>query len=89
MVTGLSSRVGRLNPSWTQAATDEDRMERFEKAVALTGEEFLSIANQYHKVSLTGEFPSYPVLMVWWVMYTELVSWPCHRGKCSEGTKGD
>jgi len=49
VVTNLSARVGRLNPAWNQPATDEDRMRQFEKAVEMTGEEFLSIANQYHK----------------------------------------
>jgi hypothetical protein len=35
--TTLGARVGRLNPSWNQAYTDETLMEGFIKAVALAG----------------------------------------------------
>jgi len=38
--TDLSSRVGRLNPSWTDPSPDYDS--RFQKAVVLVGEEFNS-----------------------------------------------
>ena len=48
--TNLSSRVGRLNPSWNEPSTDELRMEQFEKAITMTGEEFIAIAKGYHKV---------------------------------------
>mmetsp|Transcript_20492 Transcript_20492/g.51607 ORF Transcript_20492/g.51607 Transcript_20492/m.51607 type:complete len:371 (+) Transcript_20492:70-1182(+) len=38
--TGLSSRVGRLNPRWNEDNNDGIAMERFLKAVELTGVEF-------------------------------------------------
>jgi len=38
--THLSARVGRLNPRWNEPSTDQLAMERFLRAVELTGEEF-------------------------------------------------
>lgn len=44
--TGLSSRVGRLNPRWNEVDSNGDSPgsdERFEKASALCGEDFLAV----------------------------------------------
>jgi uncharacterized UPF0160 family protein len=38
--TDLGSRVARLNPPWNEATNDDDRMRRFERAMALTASEF-------------------------------------------------
>ncbi|XP_050408759.1 MYG1 exonuclease isoform X1 [Patella vulgata] len=43
--TGLSSRVGGLNPAWNEKQDDRDKC--FEKAVALTGLEFMDRVNHY------------------------------------------
>lgn len=40
--TSLSKRVGRLNP-WWNATEEVDVDQRFERAVQVTGEEFLDI----------------------------------------------
>ena len=40
-------RVGRLNPSWLEENPDHDG--NFEKAVALTGAEFVDVFNGYVK----------------------------------------
>lgn len=45
--TDLSSRVGRLNPSWNEQGVDRDA--QFQKAVAMTGEDFLAFVNFYAK----------------------------------------
>ena len=43
--TGLSRRVGRLNPRWNED-TDSDVDARFEQASALCGEDFLQVLSQ-------------------------------------------
>ncbi|KIY71606.1 metal-dependent protein hydrolase [Cylindrobasidium torrendii FP15055 ss-10] len=45
--TGLSSRVGALNPAWNQPSDAAILDERFAKASLLTGEEFLSKLDFY------------------------------------------
>jgi uncharacterized UPF0160 family protein len=45
--TGISSRVARLNPRWNQTASEEEAMQRFMKAVTLTGEEFEAAFDDY------------------------------------------
>jgi uncharacterized UPF0160 family protein len=40
--TGIGSRVGRLNPDWNETFTNEELLERFHKASAITGEEFIA-----------------------------------------------
>eukprot|EP00187_Rhodella_violacea_P006447 CAMPEP_0174887150 /NCGR_PEP_ID=MMETSP0167-20121228/2383_1 /TAXON_ID=38298 /ORGANISM="Rhodella maculata, Strain CCMP736" /LENGTH=351 /DNA_ID=CAMNT_0016123487 /DNA_START=21 /DNA_END=1076 /DNA_ORIENTATION=- len=45
--TGLSARVGRLNPDWNEPASDEDA--RFARAMALAGEEFAATLHHYAK----------------------------------------
>lgn len=39
--THVSARVGKLNPDWTEEATEEKENERFQKAMELIGGEFL------------------------------------------------
>lgn len=41
--TDLASRIGRLNPSWNEDASDDDRMVCFLNAIQVAGEEFLGI----------------------------------------------
>ena len=43
--TTLSSRVGKLNPSWNEDQSSEYANEQFLKAVALTGSEFIDHVN--------------------------------------------
>jgi len=51
--TDLASRVGRLNPEWNaDAADDDERMRRFEQAIALTGAEFYNELNHIVRVWL-------------------------------------
>ena len=52
--TSLSSRVGKLNPSWNEPFTAEHQMEQFLKALALTGKEFDEELNYLASV-VTGE----------------------------------
>ena len=40
--TGLSSRVGKLNPAWNESFAPERQLEQFHKAMDLTGGEFMS-----------------------------------------------
>ncbi len=54
--TDLGSRVGGLNPRWNEAATDADLDERFRRAMALTGSEFLESVDYISKVR--GSAPS-------------------------------
>lgn len=47
--THLSARVGRLNPDWNEDQSDDTSMQRFQKAMVLTGEEFLESVQYYAK----------------------------------------
>ena len=55
--TSLSSRVGKLNPSWNEPFTAEHQMEQFLKAVALTGKEFDEELNYLANAWLPGRKP--------------------------------
>ena len=55
--TNLSSRVGRLNPNWSEEATPALSNALFEKAMALAGAEFLDSVNYFGKVWLPGRTP--------------------------------
>ena len=48
--TDLSSRVSHLMPTWNEESSDEILMQRFEEAVALVGQEFLSKVKYYAQV---------------------------------------
>ena len=48
--TDLSSRVGGLNPRWNQPASDADLDARFQRAVAMTGAEFLESVDYISQV---------------------------------------
>jgi len=50
--TSLSSRVSFLNPQWNEDESPERQREGFDKAMALTGEEFLECLNYTFKVWL-------------------------------------
>ncbi|EDQ90835.1 uncharacterized protein MONBRDRAFT_20236 [Monosiga brevicollis MX1] len=43
----VSTRVGRINPSWKE--TDTDMMPRFERAMALVGGEFVEVLKSYYE----------------------------------------
>ena len=45
--TGLSARVGKLNPPWDEPTSAEIYMSGFHKAVALTGAEFVAATKYY------------------------------------------
>lgn len=47
--TALAQRVSRLNPAWNEQSDDADMLVRFERAVAMAGEDFMSILNQMYK----------------------------------------
>eukprot|EP00933_Yihiella_yeosuensis_P036438 TRINITY_DN3018_c1_g1_i1.p1 TRINITY_DN3018_c1_g1~~TRINITY_DN3018_c1_g1_i1.p1 ORF type:complete len:348 (+),score=72.15 TRINITY_DN3018_c1_g1_i1:77-1045(+) len=42
-LSGLASRVARLNPRWNETSDEEDQSQRFETASALCGAEFLDV----------------------------------------------
>ena len=62
--TDLGSRVGGLNPRWNEAATDADLDERFRRAMALTGAEFLESVDYISQVRGTRLIPSAKILVV-------------------------
>ena len=43
--TDLGARVGRLNPAWNETVDAEGVQRRFEKAMSVAGEDFLSEVN--------------------------------------------
>jgi uncharacterized UPF0160 family protein len=45
--TGLSARVGKLNPPWNEPTSPEIYYDQFLKAVALTGKEFVDATKYY------------------------------------------
>lgn len=62
--THLSSRVGKLNLDWTDSdQSSEKENEAFERAMALTGREFIDVS---FKVHLDGVF-------LFYVLFTPLV----------------
>jgi MYG1 exonuclease len=42
ITTDLASRVGHLNPSWNENASDDDRLQCFHQAISIVGSEFKS-----------------------------------------------
>mmetsp|Transcript_59511 Transcript_59511/g.159414 ORF Transcript_59511/g.159414 Transcript_59511/m.159414 type:complete len:356 (-) Transcript_59511:50-1117(-) len=54
----LSSRVGRLNPLWSEASDHEDQCKRFEVASALCGAEFLDVLGEL----VAGWLPARPLV---------------------------
>jgi len=45
--TGLSSRVGKLNPAWNEDFSADKQGEQFAKAMAMTGAEFMDAVKYY------------------------------------------
>ena len=50
--TGLSSRVGSLNPEWFEPCGPDEQMARFREAMELTGKEFMDAVRYVAKVWL-------------------------------------
>lgn len=66
--TNLSARVGGLNPRWNEDSSSDRTDAQFQKAVQLTGSEFLNCLDYISKVALMsrvlhvlGLLPSYKI----------------------------
>ena len=78
ITTTISKRVGNLNPFWNVNASDDQQMERFEKAMELVGEEFVDRVRYYQlawlpahslvKEAVTKRFV-YRLCLVWYACY--------------------
>jgi hypothetical protein len=52
--TDLASRVNSLNPRWNEDESDERCNEQFQKAVELTGQDFLDSVDYIAKVGISS-----------------------------------
>ena len=58
--THLAARVGGLNPRWNEDASSERADAQFQKAVQLTGSEFLECVHYLSKASTPTHVPEEP-----------------------------
>lgn len=60
--TGLSARVGKLNPAWNEESTPPVQLTQFHKGMALAGGEFMD-AVKYYGYGQGGDGTSHPKIL--------------------------